>query len=325
MPMPNSPNIFKAMLFQHPDEIPVGIGILPIAWMKHREKMDVILLRHPSLFPDHQVGKQDYDSVSGKYVAGEHIDAWGCVWSSIITGHDSIVTGHPVPNREDIHKLKPPTTDDGFPHGFMFLRLTDLRGFEEAMYDFAEEPPELQMMLDVVLEHNMRQGKLLLDRLNQQDEPQIVWFGDDLGTQHALPISPEKWRKYLKPCFKAIYEPFKKAGHYVHMHTDGHINEIIMDLKDCGVDCVNPQSRACGIDELAKICKGKICVNIDLDRQMFPFATPEQIDEHVKHAVTALGSKEGGLWINFEIDDEIPLENVEAVLSSIEKYRLFYS
>jgi len=31
------------------------------------------------------------------------------------------------------------------PHGFMYLRLSDLRGFEEMMVDFGEEPPELQM------------------------------------------------------------------------------------------------------------------------------------------------------------------------------------
>ena len=36
-----------------------------------------------------------------------------------------------------------PTEDMDFPHGFMYLRLSDLRGFEEIMVDFAEEPPEL--------------------------------------------------------------------------------------------------------------------------------------------------------------------------------------
>ena len=35
----------------------------------------------------------------------------------------------------------------------------------------------------------------------------------------------------LKPCFVKIYSPFKKAGHYVYMHTGGHINENIFNMK----------------------------------------------------------------------------------------------
>jgi hypothetical protein len=274
------------------------------------------------MYQDYKLGQRDFDAVGGTYVEGDHVDVWGCVWSNIASGREAIVTGHPLPNREDIHNLKVPEKDAGFPHGFMYLRLTDLRGFEESMMDFAEEPPELQMMIDKVLEYNLRQAKNLLATLK---EPQIVCFGDDLGMQNSLPMSPATWRKYLKPCFKAIYEPFKKAGHYVYMHTDGHINEIIPDLIECGVDIINPQSRACGLDELAKICKGKVCVDIDLDRQMFPFATPEQIDAHVKEAVVKLGSPEGGLWMIAHIDDEVPLENVDAILTAFEKYRGYYN
>ena len=45
----------------------------------------------------------------------------------------------------------------------MYLRLADLRGFEELMIDFAEEPPELQLLIDIVLEYNMRQLKIILE------------------------------------------------------------------------------------------------------------------------------------------------------------------
>jgi len=46
----------------------------------------------------------------------------------------------------------------------------------------------------------------------------------------------------------------REAGSLVFMHTDGHILPIIKDLIDCGVNCVNPQIRANGLDGLvAKI------------------------------------------------------------------------
>jgi hypothetical protein len=268
------------------------------------------------------MGDRDYDAVGGTYVEGEHVDVWGCVWSNVKTGRESIVTGHPVPTRKAVHLLQMPAADGGLPHGFMYLRLADLRGFEALMIDFAEEPPELQMLIDTVLAYNLRQGRLRLGDIDQAGS--IIYFGDDLGMQNSLPISPQKWRTYLKPCFTQIYKPFREAGHYVYMHTDGHIVEIIPDLVDCGVNVVNPQIRANGLDNLVAICRDRVCVDIDLDRQMFPFCTPHEIDDHVREVVEKLGSPKGGLWLKAEIGDDVPLENVEAICSALEKYRSYY-
>lgn len=311
----------KAIFFDTPEAIPISANFLPAAWMKYREALDEIVVRHPVLFG--QAGKNpDYDAVGGTYVAGTHVDAWGCVWSNLQTGMEAIVTGHPVPTRAAVMEFHAPEEDIGFPHGFMYLRLADLRGFEELMLDFAEEPPELQLLIDKVLSYNLRQADLHLKKLG--DQPAIVYFGDDLGMQTSLPISPRKWRKYLKPCYTQIYRPFREAGHIVYMHTDGHILEIIPDLVDAGVQIVNPQCRANGLDGLAAVCKGKVCVDLDLDRQMFPFATPAEIDAHVREAVKKLGLPLGGLWLKAELNYEVPLENIEAVCTALERYRGYY-
>ena len=316
----------KSMNFDTPEMIPVSVGILPAAWMKYREGLDDLVGQHPELFGA-QGGARDYDAIhTATYIQGEHVDVWGCVWSNLKSGMEAIVTGHPVPTRADVHTLKVPEEDAGFPHGFMYLRLQDLRGFEELMVDFGEEPPELQMLIDKVLTYNLRQGQLLLEALQEQGRVgTLVTFGDDLGMQQRLPISPRMWRKYLKPCFAAIYQPFRDAAFYIYMHTDGHIVEIIPDLVDCGVNVVNPQVGANGLDALAKTCKGKVCVDLDLDRQMFPFATPKQIDAHVREAVEVLGAPEGGLWLKAEIGDDVPLANVAAVFEALERYRLYFS
>jgi len=313
----------KAIKREYPSRIPLCVGILPAAWMKHRQALDEVVRRHPLVFGE-QGEKRDYDAVwHGTYTEGTHVDAWGCVWSNVKTGMEAIVTGHPLATRESVRTAEIPDKDDDMPHGFMYLRLGDLRGFEEIMVDFAEEPPELQMLIDKVLQYNLRQMKRKLEAL---DEPgQIVSVGDDLGMQDSLPISPEKWRRFLKPCYSQIYEPVRQAGHYVHMHTDGHILEIIPDLIDCGVSVINPQVGANGLENLARVCKGKVCVNIDLDRQMFPFWKPDDIDAHVRQAVEILGSPEGGLWLNAEVSDDVPIENVEAICSALEKYSAHFS
>jgi hypothetical protein len=311
------------LTFDNPAHIPVSLGILPAAWMQYREKLDEIADRYPKVFGDRRIPNRDYDAVGGTHVEGDHTDPWGYVWRNIRTGMQAFVTEHPVKTRADVHTLRAPERNSGFPHGFMFLRLTYLRGFEEAMVDFAEEPPELQEMIDIVLEYNLQQAEVRLAKMSK--EPTIVRFGDDLGIQDSLPISPEKWRRYLKPCFAKIYKPFSQAEHYVYMHTDGHILEIIPDLIDCGVRVINPQVGANGLEQLASYCKGKVCVDLDLDRQMFPFWSPSEIDARIEEAVQTLGSPEGGLWLHAELGCDIPLENIEAICASLDKHRRYFS
>ena len=42
-------------------------------------------------------------------------------------------------------------------------------------------------------------------------------------------------------------------------------------------------------------------------------------------ATVKLGSREGGLMLHAECEPDVPLENIEAICQSLEKYRLYYS
>ena len=78
----------------------------------------------------------------------------------------------------------------------------------------------------------------------------------------------------------------------IYMHTDGCIYDIIPDLNDCGVNIINPQFRANGLENLKRVTRGegrnKMAVNLDLDRQLFPFAKPSQIEDHIMQCVEEL-------------------------------------
>ena len=309
--------LLKAMTYDYPEIIPVTTSFLPAAWMKYGDELRRLAAQYPDLVKTLPIGMEV--SMPQSYHAGSFTDEWGCVWSNIAEGMESIVTGHPVKTREDILTLEIPQNRDGrLPHGFMYLRLLDLRGFEEAMFDFADECDELQILIDKVLQYNMNQIEAKLPTMDE-----VAYFGDDLGMQKGLAIGPEKWRKYLKPAFMKMYQYVRKSGRYVYMHTDGMIYEIMPDLQECGVNMINPQFRANGLDNLVRVCKGKIPINLDLDRQLFPFATPSEIDSHVAECVEALYLPQGGLSLNVELNHEVPLENMAAVLDAVSKYRTY--
>jgi len=311
--------LIKAATYQYPEQIPVGFGFLPAVFIKYGSEVKKIIAKYEDMLGNWWQNYDPYANLSESYRKGGYTDPWGCVWSNEFDGMAAIVTGHPVPTREAVHTMKVPEGDAGLPHGFMYLRLMDLRGFEETMIDFVEEPPELQMLIDKVLNYNLGQTKLLLE--NNKDK--MVFFGDDLGMQKGLAIGPEKWRKYLKPCFAAIYKLCKDDGRVIYMHTDGDIQEIMPDLQECGVDMINPQIRANGLDNLERICKGKIPINLDLDRQLFPFCTPSEMREHLEECVKRLYLPQGGLGLNIEIGPDVPLENIDAICEAASEIRYY--
>jgi len=309
--------LFKAMTWDSPGEIPISVGCLPAMWLHYGDEMARFAREYPDFLPQGRTAESVREGISGRYKLGQWTDEWGCVWNNAHEGMDAIVTGHPAPAREDILTLEIPKNRDGsLPHGFMYLRLLDLRGFEEAMLDFAEECDGLQMLIGKVLEYNCIQIECALPRAGE-----VMYFGDDLGMQSGLAIGAAKWRKYMKPCFTKMYAMVKRAGKLVYMHTDGCIHEIMPDLQECGVDMINPQIRANGLDNLVRVCKGKIPINLDLDRQMYPFATPSQLRDHVRECVEALWLPQGGLGLSVELNYEVPLENAAAILDELRVIR----
>lgn len=320
MSMTHEENYFRAIEFRSPAWIPVRVSLMPATWRKYREALEEIVIRHPRIFGEYQRGSRNFDEFQGTYREGTHIDEWGCVWKNVQAGLNGIVIRHPLEKWDAFENYNPPEPGESLKHGFMFQRLYYLRGFENLMLDFIEEPPQLHKLIDMVLSYNLAVTRRIVSR-----KPRLVHFGDDLGMQDRLPISPQHFRKYLKPCYAKIFGMCREAGAHVYFHSDGHIVEIIGDLIECGVTVINPQIRANGLDALVRECKGKVCVDLDLDRQLFPFCTPKDIEEHVKEAVMKLGSKEGGLMLLTEVEPDVPLENIEAICQALEKYMVYYT
>ena len=318
--MTNEENYFRTIEFRHPKWIPTSVSLMPATWQKYRETLEDIVVRHPILFGPYERGSRDFDEFTGTYQEGDYTDEWGCVWRNIAPGLDGQVVGHPLLDREAVRTFEAPPPGESQPHGFMFQRLYYLRVLENLMMDFVEGPPELQMLIEKVLEHNVA---VVRNRL--RDHPKILYFGDDLGNQTRLPIHPDMFHRYLTPCYAQIFAPCREAGVHVYLHSDGHLLEIIPDLIECGVTVLNPQIRANGLDGLVATCKGKVCINLDLDRQLFPFCMPQDIHEHVREAAMKLGSKEGGLMLHAECEPDVPLENIEAICQALERYRTFFS
>lgn len=270
-------------------------------------------------------------------------DKWGCEWhypGGHLVGQ---VEKHPLTDWEKYAEFKVPSPADyidweaaarnfcqqrergevataHIEHGFLYLRMADLRGFENLMVDLAMGQPELIDLRDRIVNFWLdmvdRYASLGVERID---------FGDDLGHQNSLPMRPQMWREIFKPAFKKIYDRCHEHGMAVYMHTDGRIVDILQDLIEIGVDILNPQDLVNGLDNLARLVKGSIAIDLDIDRQSLTvFGKPEEIDRHVKTCIETLGSPKGQLSLIYGAYPGTPKENVAAVARAMQKYRTMW-
>ncbi len=194
-----------------------------------------------------------------------------------------------------------------------------LTGLDKLLMDLMLESPYVEPLLDRILDINLATGLQLIRK-----GVDVIWAGDDFGSQHGMMIDPETWRKYFKPRMKYAFESFRKENPDIKIawHTCGSVVPIIPEMIEIGLDILNPiQPEANGMDPvfLKKeygrdlIFFGGISV-----QALLPYAHPNKIREEVKRLTGILG-KEGGYIIApaHNIQNDTPVENVIAFFDAI--------
>lgn len=323
--------------------IPSFIYISDASWNEHREQLEKVAMKYPDFFPEVHPRWRDYENYEFRINEDSkkpYEDPWGCLWETTLDGIIGGVTKHPLndysklkdykfPNFEqltpDFDLMKERITDAkskgelaeaGIEHGHYFLRLQDLRGFENLMFDMVDASKDFNYLATKVEEAQSERLKILAT-LNLD----VFFFAEDLGTQVSSFISPEYFRKYVVPAYTRMIKIMKDTGAIIGLHSDGAIMNIMDDIINCGVDIINIQDKVNGLDVIEKKLKGKVCIRLDLDRQnTLTYGTPQDIDDLVRESVEKLGSKEGGLELIAGIYPPMPVENVDALCSAIKKY-----
>ena len=73
------------------------------------------------------------------------------------------------------------------------------------------------------------------------------------------------------------------------------------------------------MDGLKALAMGQVAINQDLDRQLFPFATPSEIEEHIGTVYEELYLPEGGLMLYAECEPDVSLTNIDAICTALER------
>ena len=339
-------NYLRAADFRRPEYIPAVVNIFWPVWNTYREELERIARSYALLFPDYGRYAVHYEEKRGViYVDEFYRDPFGCIWRFRIKGYQGQVVGHPLDDWRKLRDYSFPDPDDGLPveggglrpweevfeemdrakeagelvvapmpHGFFFQRLYYLRGFRNLMRDFILKPPEIYELVEALTEYNLG----LVDKLLEFSGIDVFYFGDDLGAQSGVAVSPRIFEEFIYPAYKRIFSRAKASGARIRLHTDGRVIEVIDQLIKAGVDILNVQDRVNGLENLKSACWGRVCIDLDLDRQvLIPFCTPQEIKDYIRHVVETLGSRRGGLMLYAEVHPPTPLENIKALAEAL--------
>ena len=348
-----SDNYTRAIRFERPDHIPMSFHINAACWHHYpKDALFDLMEEHKLLFPNFKRPSPDwqpyYPPVARKNEP--YTDPMGCVWYTADDGITGSVHGHPLADWSAFGttwKIADPNTTDGlYPvdwnaavddwkrikanggsfggglrHGHTFLQLCDLRGYENLLFDMIDEEPLLDELIEQLTEFNLTLVKRFVD-----NGCSTMGYPEDLGMQTGPMLPPDMFKKYIKPAYTKIMKPARDAGIPIHMHSDGDIRTLVDDIVDSGVEVINLQDLVNGIDWIAKKFRGKICVDLDIDRQSItPYGTPEQIDALIREEVSKIATPEGGLTMIYGMYPGVPLENAKALMDAMEKYAFYFS
>jgi uroporphyrinogen decarboxylase len=276
--------------------------------------------------------------------AGDYTDEWGVGWREQAyetrygSGHYTEMVVHPLADEGAIGSyrapdpLRPELYDDArtairaFGDEYWIVGVTQctawetawaLRGFERLLMDLVEDPD----LVDQILELPFRYHLAAAERLATMGVD-MIWAGDDVGTQRGMLVAPALWRRHLKVRMAEFVTRVKVASPsvYIAYHSDGDIREIIDDLVEIGIDILNPIQPAC-MDpaQLKRRYGDRLAFWGSLDEQhTLPFGSPSDVRAEILHRLSTVGR--GGRLIlgpTHHVQLDTPMENFWAMVDTI--------
>ena len=130
----------------------------------------------------------------------------------------------------------------------------------------------------------------------------ICWLGDDFASQGSMFISPEHWRRFIKPCLAEQVALARSHDMLVLYHSCGAVRPVLGDLIDIGVHGLLVfQTRAAGMDpeSIARDFGGRLVFYGGMDVQhLLSFASPQEVEGEVQRNIQAFGECGGYVVAN---------------------------
>jgi uroporphyrinogen decarboxylase len=179
----------------------------------------------------------------------------------------------------------------------VFSLAHQLVGMEKLLIDMMMETEYVVPLFEACAEYQIQIGLRLIEK-----GVDVIWFGDDFGTQVSLIIPPETFRDQLKPIYKKMVDRFKLAKPDIIpiLHCDGAVADLLDDIREIGFEVFNPvQPGVPGHlpQDMKDNFGDKFAFWGAIDQQdLLPNGTDEELERDIIEKISVLG-KGGGYMI----------------------------
>jgi len=189
-------------------------------------------------------------------------------------------------------------------------------GHEDFFTLLLTESELMEFYFDLRTELLMLDLKKYLERVGKYI--QVIQFTEDLGSQTSLLISPDLYRKAVKPYHRRMFDFVKNEYPHVKilLHSCGAVFDLIPDFIEMGVDALNPvQTTAVGMDpERLKSTYGRDIVfwggGIDTQGTLSA-GTREDNKAYVSKSMSVLAPGGGYIFSQVHnVEGNVPAENL---------------
>lgn len=151
-------------------------------------------------------------------------------------------------------------------------------------------------------------------------------LGDDFAGQESLLMSPDDWRRMLKPYYAEQVKLIRDNGMYVMFHSCGAVRPILDDLIEIGVNALLVfQTNAKGMDpgSISKEFGGRLGFYGGIDVQhLLSYGTPEEVQKTVASNINYFKDCGGYIVANSHNGlYTIKGENIECMLDFAKNFR----
>jgi uroporphyrinogen decarboxylase len=196
----------------------------------------------------------------------------------------------------------------------MYVRL---RGMDQAMADLAAEPA----LVDEMLDRCAAFAALLAELACRRFPLDWLWTGDEVAGRDGLLMSPECWRRLVKPHLALVFEVAKRHRLWVVYHCRGSVRSIIPDLIEMGLDVLHPVPCDCkGMDplELKREFGDRLALagGLDADRVLC-HGSVDDVRRATRKLLDGMAACRGGyiLATSHPVLPGTPVENLFAMLA----------
>ncbi len=197
-----------------------------------------------------------------------------------------------------------------------------LRSMEVLMMEMMTEDPIATWLLDKTTEQAIIRARKFTEM-----GVDLFHVGDDVGMQHAMMMSVDFWRQWLKPRFAKVIRAAKEANPEVifSYHSCGFVTPIIADLIEIGVEVLNPVQPECmDFAEIHATFGDRLSFWGTVGTQTtMPFGSPAEV-RRIVHRNLDIAGKKGGLLCTptHMLEPEVPWENILAYVQAVREYRV---